>query len=65
MVIESQLPVIWDTTKTKRYQQETPTYLQFSEKCKIYIFLDWHHMWMIPNKNELEFNLDDSNSEWD
>ena len=38
-VIESQLSVIWDTTKTKRYQQEIPTYLQFSERCKnLYIF---------------------------
>ena len=27
MVIESQLSVIWDTTKTKRYQQEIPIYL--------------------------------------
>ena len=27
MVIESQLSVKWDTTKTKRYQQEIPIYL--------------------------------------
>ena len=26
MVIESQLSVIWDTTKTKPYHQEIPTY---------------------------------------
>ena len=39
MAIESQLSVIWDTTKTKRYQQGIPTYLQFSDRCKIYIFL--------------------------
>ena len=39
MVIESQLSVIWDTKKTKRYQQKIPTYLQFSERCKtLYIF---------------------------
>ena len=35
MVSESQLSVIWDTTKTQRYQQEIPTYLQFSETCNI------------------------------
>ena len=39
MVIQSQLSVIWDTIKTKRYQQEIPTYVQFSERYKIiYIF---------------------------
>ena len=27
MVIESQLPVIWDSTKTKHYSQEIPIYL--------------------------------------
>ena len=38
-VIQSQLSVMCNTTKTKRYQQEIPTYLQFRERCKIYIFL--------------------------
>ena len=36
---ESQLSVIWGTTKTKRYQQEFPTYLKFSGRYKLYIFL--------------------------
>ena len=39
MVIESQRSVMWDTIKTKRYQEEIPTYLQFSDRCQIYIFL--------------------------
>ena len=26
------------STETKSYQQEIPNYLQFSERCKIYIF---------------------------
>ena len=29
----------WDTTKTKRYQHEIPTYPQFSDRRKIDIFL--------------------------
>ena len=39
MVIESQLSVIWDSTKSERYEKEIPTYLQFSDRCKIYKFL--------------------------
>ena len=49
-VIESQLSEIWDTTKTKRYQQEIPTYLQFSDRCKIHIFLG---ELSLTNKNEI------------
>ena len=30
---------MWDTTDTKCYQQEIPTYLQFSERCKTNIIL--------------------------
>ena len=48
MVIE-QLSVIWDITKTKRYQQEIPAYLQFIDRRKIYIFLGWRYMWMLSN----------------
>ena len=67
-VVESQFFVIWDTTKTKRYQQEIRTYFQFSERCKIFIFLHFHILciiYILTNKNELKFTLDDSKYEGD
>ena len=39
MVIESEFSMLCDTTKTKCDQQEIPTYLQFSERSKMHIFL--------------------------
>ena len=40
-IMQSQIflyAAIRNTTETKSYQQEIPNYLQFSERCKIYIF---------------------------
>ena len=39
MVIESEFSMLCDTTKTKRDQHDIPTYLQFSKRCKMHIFL--------------------------
>ena len=40
MIIESQLSVKWDTTKTKRYPEEIPVYLI---KNKIEIVHTWRY----------------------
>ena len=40
MIIESQLSVKWDTTKTKRYPEEIPVYLI---KKNIEIVHTWRH----------------------